>query len=36
MQHTIDANFTPASFSRDLLSAQTIEHAFEAIEARVG
>ncbi|MFZ4069418.1 MAG: TIGR00730 family Rossman fold protein [Caulobacterales bacterium] len=35
MQHTIDANLTPAAFSEALLSANTIEAALAAIEARV-
>lgn len=36
MQHTIEANFTPAWFGDELLSAHSIEDALDAIEARVG
>jgi uncharacterized protein (TIGR00730 family) len=36
MQHTIEANFTPAHFADELLSAHTIEDALATIEARVG
>lgn len=35
-QHTIDANLTPASFKDALLSVNSIEACFEALEARVG
>jgi len=32
MQHTIDANLTPASFSKSILSARSIEECFAALE----
>jgi uncharacterized protein (TIGR00730 family) len=35
IQHTIDANLTPPSFNDAMLSASSIEAAFEAIEQRV-
>lgn len=35
IQHTIDANLTPASFNDAMLAASSIEAAFEAIELRV-
>jgi uncharacterized protein (TIGR00730 family) len=35
IQHTIDANLTPASFLNDCLHANSVEACFEALEARV-
>ena len=35
MQHTIDANLTPASFHDAVRYARTIEECFAAMEARV-
>jgi uncharacterized protein (TIGR00730 family) len=34
MQHTIDANLTPASFTQACVNANSIEACFEALEAR--
>jgi uncharacterized protein (TIGR00730 family) len=36
IQHTIDANLTPASFLDSCLHANSIEACFEALESRVG
>jgi uncharacterized protein (TIGR00730 family) len=36
MQHTIDGNYTPPWLADEILGANSIEAAFEAIEARVG
>jgi len=36
MQHTIDANLTPAAFHDAVVDAHSIEECFAALEARVG
>lgn len=35
VQHTVDANLTPASFTKSILHVSSIEACFEALEARV-